>query len=392
MPVGITDLIVPATKQQIYDLALGIATTLGLPVTSWQPGDETRSQYWVEAEVLALTETIMSGYVASGFLDLAAADSTRYQWLVLLAQQVYGYEAVTATRATTDVRLSNGGGGYYVLAAGDLTFKNTTSGKTYHNTTGGILASGPGTTLDLTVEADESGSDSNAAIGEIDALVTTLLGVTCANAIAAVGSDAELPSSIVDNCRDKLATISHCAPPGAYDYIARQQQYTGLVTVTKSRTYGDSTTGDVTQYIAGPAGPVTPADVAAVLAALIEWATPLCITPSVASATAVVIPINYELWLYDSVGIETSEIETAIADAALQLFALRPIGGDIIGGAVTGSFYRSMLFGMVRALWPSHYIDMEVSAPALDVPIGPNEIPTLGTVTATAIHLEPSLI
>ena len=47
---------------------------------------------------------------------------------------------------------------------GDLVFKSTASGKTYTSTTGGTLARGPGTTLTVTVVADEPGSDSSALI------------------------------------------------------------------------------------------------------------------------------------------------------------------------------------------------------------------------------------
>ena len=111
-----------ATKQAIYDAALTLATTLGLPVTSWSAGDPTRSLYWVEAEELAANEAIAIGYVSSGFLDLAAADSTRYNWLVLNADQYYGYTAEVATYAGTPVTLTNTGGGLFAdIAAGDIT-------------------------------------------------------------------------------------------------------------------------------------------------------------------------------------------------------------------------------------------------------------------------------
>ena len=82
-----------------------------------------------------------------------------------------------------------------LLEAGDLTVKSTTNDKTYHNTDGGTLASGPGTTLDLTFEADEAGSESSAAAGEVDSMVTTLNLVTCASTTAATGTDAETAQS-----------------------------------------------------------------------------------------------------------------------------------------------------------------------------------------------------
>jgi len=387
MPHGLTDLITVQTADDIFDAGLEAADDVGLPVTTWETGDPTRSQYWLIAEQIAAYETIVSCLVAGAFLDLAAADATRYDWLVRLAEQQYSYTAGVATYASAAVVLTNGGGGYYDIKAGAVTLKSSTSGATYHNTTAGILTSGPGTTLSLTFEADEAGSASSAAPTEIDTLVTTMLGVTCSNALAAVGTDAEAAASIVANCQDKLATLSHCAPPGAYDYIAKQSAYTGISTITRTRTYGDSTTGVVTQYLATAAGGATAPEIAAVLAAHTRWTVGLCNTPSIATAVPLTIAITYELWVYDSTTLTAAEIEDAISDALILLFAARPIGGDSIGGAA-GKFYVSMVTGLVRALFPDDYIDLEVTLPAADVAVASNEVPTLGAITATNIHFE----
>lgn len=388
MTLALSDLITVETKQAIYERAIDIATDLGLPVTSWQPGDPTRSQYWLEAETLATFETIMSGYITSGFLDLAAADTARYNWLVVMAYQVYGYVADEATYATTTVTLTNGGGGLFEIEAGDLTLKSSTTDKTYTNTTGGTLASGPGTTLDITVVADEAGSDSTASATEIDTMVTTLLSVTCSNATAAIGTDAESAESIVEGCRDKLGSFSPNGPPDAYDYVARNSDLTGTTNVTRSRTFSDTTTGDVDVYLAGPSGAVAGADVTLVEAAIVTWSTPQCVTPAVASAVNEVIAITYELWLYDSVGLTQAEVEEQVEAALETLFLARPIGGDIIGAVGSGKFYVSMITGAIRAAFPTYFVDIDVTLPAADVAIAENDVPVLGAVTATDVHFE----
>jgi hypothetical protein len=396
MPVYTLDeLIAVNAAETIYDSSIAVADVLGLPVTSWLAGDPTRSQYWALATELEKFEDVVAGYVASGFLDLSVErcnddpdNAERYAWLVTLADQVYGYTADAATYASTTVTLTNGGGGLFVIAAGDLTFKSSITDKTYTNTTGGTLASGPGTTLDVTVIADEPGSASTAAAGQIDTLVTTLLNVTCTNAAAATGTDAETPASIAAGCRAKLGSLSPSGPADAYDYVATNAALTGTTEVTRSRTYDDSTTGDVTIYVAGPAGAVGAGVVTSVEEAIVEWATPLCITPTVTSAADNAQDVTYELWLYESVNMTTGEVEAAVEDALEALFVERPIGGDIKAAVGSGFLYHSMLRGAFRETFGAHFVDVAVTLPAADVAIAANEVPVLGTVTVTDIHFE----
>lgn len=385
----LVELVTVTTAEHIYDESISIAESLGLPVTTWHAGDETRSQYWCMAEHLTAFDAIIAGYTASSFLDLVAADPAYYHWLVLRAEQEYGYTADTATYASCTVRLTNGGGALYDgIEAGDITAKNTATDKTYHNTDGGTLASGPGTTLDLIFEADEAGSESSAAVGEIDALVTTMNLVTCANTTAATGTDAETAQSIVDGCRAKLAALSPDGPPGIYDYVACNVALTGAPAVTRSRTYGDSVTGDVVQYLAGPSGAVAPGDVTLVQAAIVVWALPLCITPTLASAANLIIPITYELWLYDSIGMTEAEVIAAVDVALAALFVARPIGGDIKAAVGTGKVFHAMIEGVFKSTFGAHFVDVAVTVPAGDTAVTASQVPVLGARTVTAIHFE----
>src|SRR5262249_39771218 len=159
-----------------------------------------------------------------------------------------------------------------------------------HNTTGGNLPAKVGVvngTLTITVIADEAGSGSSAGAGEIDTLVTTSLGVTCSNATAAVGTDEQDESVTRQQCPDKLGSLSPNGPVDAYRYVARNSALTGSTAITRVRAYPDSDTGDVLVYLAGPSGAISSADRALAETAIADWATPLCITPTVSSATNV---------------------------------------------------------------------------------------------------------
>ena len=147
----------------------------------------------------------------------------------------------------------------------------------------------------------------------------------------------------------------------------------------------DSATGDVAIYLAGPSGAVIEADRALVEAAILVSAAPLCITPTVTSATAVAVPITYELWLYSSVGATTAQIEAAIEAALGTMIAARPIGGDRVGA--TGGVYHSLIEATIKAVYPEQVFDVAVTTPTGNTVLALSEVPTLGTVTATAINL-----
>lgn len=379
-------LVFQETKATILAKGLSIASSLGLDVDAWGTGDPTRSYYHYLAEVLANLEGVVTNYIAAGFLDWAqekAEETGNTDWLVLLAKQVYNVDAVEATFAEGVVTLTNTAGGQYDIEPGDVTFKSSISGKTYHNTNGGTLAPGPATTLALDIVADEAGSESSAGAGEVDTLITTLLGVTCTNANAVVGLDSESAASIANRCRLKLGALSPNGPRDAYNYVAQNQELTGTTGITRTRSIGDSDVGEVTLYLAGPSGPVSGDDRDAAEAAIIQWATPLTITPIVLSSTGVSVPVTYTIWVYSGVGETADSIKSTVEAELERLFAVRPIGGDIIPPSLTGKVYTSLVESVIRAAFPAHTFRVDLAAPASDVALTAGQVATLGLVTGT---------
>lgn len=364
-PDTLSTLLIEEDQASILAAGLALAATLGVPTTSWQPGDPTRSLYMLEALILEQLEQVVVGFIQSGFLDYAQGE-----WLTVVAQQVFGVTVPPATFAETDVTLTNSGGGVYLIDPGDLTFKCSATGATYHNTTGGTL-SGPGT-LDVTVVADVAGSASSAGATEIDTLVTTLLGVTCSNAAAAIGQDVQSAAATIAQCRNKLGSLSPNGPAAAYSYVALNPTLTGINTITRVRVYPDSSQGIVQIYVAGASGAVSGGDVTAVYNAINEWATPLCITTEVSSAAPITINITASIWVYANVNQTNTQIEAAVQSALQSFFAARPIGGDIIPPAATGFVYNNMIASVIAGVFPGSTFDVAISGPVSDtsMPIG----------------------
>lgn len=376
----LASLLVQEDKATIYEGFLSIAQTLGLPVTSWQAGDPTRSLGYLEATLLETLENVAVGYIQSGFLDYATG-----VWLTVVAQQVFNVTVPPATYATTSVTLTNAGGGIYTINPGDLTFKASATGATYHNTSGGTLTGvgTPGATLTVTVTADIAGSASSASATQIDTLVTTLLGVTCTNPTAAVGIDQQAPSVTVQQCRNKLGSLSPNGPASAYSYVALNSALTGIQTPTRCRVYPDSTTGIVQVYVAGASGALSGSDVTAVQTAIQQWAAPLCITPIVATANNNVVNVTYTLWLYQSVNQTSAQVQAAVSAALATMFANRPIGGDIIPPATTGAIYQSLIQATIENTYPTKTFRVSLTSPSGDTAAANGDVPVLGTVTGT---------
>lgn len=367
--IDLNELLTTATEDEIFAKHMEVAEAVDLPTTTWQEGDPELALFAANAERIAVADQQVDGYGRAGFLDYATGD-----WLKLLAEQVYSYTPREATYATATVTFTNGGGGEYVLEAGDLTVKNSATGVTYHTTEGGTIP--PLGTLDLDVVCDVAGSDGSCDAGDIDEMVTTLMGVTCASTTDAVGIDGETDADIRAGCRASLGRLSTAGPWDGYASVALDNTLTGATTVTRCRVYDESTTGDVTVYVASATGESSGADVTLVQNAILLWATPLCITPAVYAATESEIAISYTAQVYLTCGYTESECEALIAAKLAELFAVIPIGGDS-GNKV----YQSAIAGAIYAAIPGFIHMVKMTTPATDTVLTSFQVAKLGTIT-----------
>src|SRR5690606_37990123 len=126
---------------------------------------------------------------------------------------------------------------------------------------------------------------------------------------AAVRVEKQAPETIRRRCRAARGRLSPNGPRDAYTDVALDHEITGTSNVTDARSFGDSEIGATTIYLRGPSGAVAEEDRALVEAAILRWATPLCITPTVLSCVAVPVAVTYQLWVYRSVNKTAEEIE-----------------------------------------------------------------------------------
>lgn len=387
MALTLQDMFTPSDRDTVLASLLQIAEDVGLPVEAdaWQPGGVYREILVVVAQKLADLTEVTSAIAAGGLLDFASGG-----WLTLLAKSAFGVDRILKTFGTTTESMTNNSVTTYVIAAGDLHFLNATTGKTYTNTTGGTLTSGGGT-LDVTIIADESGTDSNAVPGDIDSLVTPLLDVVVTNATALSATDDERDSDLKQRCRDKLAALSPNGAAAAYDYFAKsavRDSDGSNVGVTRVKT--TQTNGSVTVYVANASGPVSgtagdpTTDLGAVNLLIQSKCVPTGITATVVSAAQFSLLVEADIYLKHGSSLDSTTAKQLVLEQLQDYFETIPIGGYDIGSG--GRVFVAALTGQI---FQAHedIIDVVITTPSSDAVLNTNEVAVLTSLAASfTIH------
>jgi uncharacterized phage protein gp47/JayE len=363
-----------------------VATAVGLKTENWAEGGFSRTLVALFGQLYKTASDVVAIIAASGFLDTAERG-----WLTLLAYSVFRVSRIEATYASAvnGIKLTNGGGGLYTFAPGDIVVAHASTGKTYRNTTGGTLNPGVGQILRLDLAAEEPGIASNASVGEITQMVTTFTGVTCTNEVALTGIDEESDPALRQRCRDSLALLSPGGPWKAYDFIARSAvdddgDSLGVTRVLVAPAVGD---GNVDVYVAGASGAIGAPSVAIVQADFDAKVTPYGFTSTALDASNHSISAPCTVWIPASLGMSTGNAQTAVDDALREYVEAVAIGGTVISPASGKVLWRALL-GVVERSIPGMLQAQLVSE--ADIAIAGNEVPVWGGAPADVTVVQVS--
>lgn len=387
MALTLDQLTTPMTPDEVKASIYAVLATVGTNTTSWKPGAVARTIIAGVSIVLAAFSTLMALIAKSGFLELAEGE-----WLTLVARHVFGVEREEETFAAGPCTISNSGGGVFDFDPGDLIVRNSSTDKTYYNTASIHLGSGQ-TGLTIAVQAFEAGSASSSNPTDIDEVVTNAIGVTVTNATAIVGLDAELDPVLRLRCLEKRSSLSPNGPRDAYAFFARGAKRAdgSSIGVTRVRVTKSSSTGQVTVTVATATGGVTgdvddpDTDLGAIDEAIQLNVVPDAVTATVQSATALVIPVTYEVWIYSTASMTTQQVKDAIAAKLTSFMTTQPIAGNIIAPA-TGKVFLDAIRTAIGATRPEIF-HVAVTVPGGDTDVAATEVPVLGTVTCTAVNM-----
>lgn len=397
---SIDDLTTPLTLEEWRATFYGVLGTIGVDVTVWKPGAVLRTTITAVCLALAALSRLGASITRLGFVALSVGD-----WLEVSAYYNFGVSKLQSSFATGVVTVSNtGGAAYGPIAPGGFIVASAVSGKTYKNTTPFTIAplqSG----VSVAVQAVEAGAASTAGAGDISAVVSNLNGLTCTNAVALVGQDAEQDPALQLRSSEKLGALSPNGPRDAYAFVARSagRDASGLPVIITPSSPGTSIginrvnpvpdgVGGIDLYIATATGTVTgtaedlTSDLGIVDDLLQRNAAPLTCTLRTVSAVAVAIAVGYEIWLYQT-SLTDADIQAAITKSLAAFMPARPIGGDVI--AAIGAIWLSGVEAAIAAATASGGQPLgifRIDMTGTDTVLAPNQVPVLGNVTAVGIH------
>ena len=365
------------SKDEVLAVVLEVAQAVGLPITAWQSGSVGRELLEICSQIASNYSDVSTVIASGGLLDYATA-----AWLTLNAFEIYEVAREDATFGTCTERLTSTANVSYTLNPGDMRFYNTASGKTYTSTTGGTLAPGNITpqTLDLTIVADEAGSASNAAVGDITGIVTPLFGVTATNLETLVGNDEESDDALRIRARESMAKASPNGPSDAYNYFAKTAtRSTDGTAIGVTRTNLVEGNGTITVYVADASGPIDSQDLSDVDTAIQLNCVPTGFTAVTLNANPVNVPISATIYLQIGSTLTIDQLTTLITKQLTAYFGAAPIGGYQAGG---GFIFTSAIIGQMFEA-SSQIVRAVLTAPSADVALTADQVGVLGAITLT---------
>ena len=373
----------PLTVDELKAALYGSIAAQGVTTTGWKPGAVVRTIIAGVAIVLHGLSVLQSLIARAGFLELSEGI-----WLTLVAKYIYNTDRLLGTFGTGTITANNATGSIYILDPGDLIVSNSTTGATYRNTEA-VTIGGGALNVTIAVQADLFGSAGTAQPGQIDGLVTPLLGVTVTNAAAILGLDEEDDPSLRTAAQEQAASLSPFGPADAYRYFARRAKRAAdgtAIGVTRVKLTPDGF-GGIEMLVARAADAVSGAwnnpatDLGAVHATVERGAVPEGITLATASATTLVVNYEGELWVSESLALDDTQIKARVEARLLPLLAAMPIGGVVLAPD-PGKVYLQALETEVGAALPTGSLyNMVTTTPAADVDVDSGEAPVFGTAT-----------
>jgi len=236
--ITLADLVTVDTPADVPALELSIATQLGLPVTSWQPLDPSRTILQIEATLISNDSAAIAGIAQGGFISYAAimsAGTSIYNdgagflttWMDLCGTNFFNVQRIEPSAAAGPIPVQNTTAAAQTYTAGQLHFQHPTSGATYTNTAAGTVTGGGSvsspvqSTILAAADPAYVGPVGTLNVGQTAIMLTPFPGVTpVAQVTGLVGTPIETNAHYLVRCQAKLSALSPNGAPGAYVYVA----------------------------------------------------------------------------------------------------------------------------------------------------------------------------
>lgn len=364
MPLTLTQLLAPKTRDQIADDIVASLTTAGFPVTSWQSGSVPRTLVFAFAATLATLWGLVAQVAAAAFLDTATG-----AWLTLHAKARFDLTRIAATFARHSVTLANASGSPITITPGQLLLTTSSGVVRYRstNTTNTTVSSGGSAAV--TVRAETAGIAGNAAPGILVAPATAGLSFSYGS-LTTRARDEETDAELRTRCRARWATLAAGATRGWYLYhLLSSTLSDGVTSAGVTRVGWIAPTGDGTfeVIVAGADGPLSGTQLtAATNYVTAEARKAYTDTPTVTNATAVTVTPAGTIYV-EAAHNNASNRQRAV-DALAALGAGLSIGQTLDLAAIHHAIYAA-----------SGVRDIDLSTPSGDTTATARQVVTIDT-------------
>jgi len=378
--IAFSTLLAPVDSATARAACVTRLVSYGVPANNWRPGGVFSTLLTVFCWLFASCSSVVTALINGLFLGTSSGG-----WLTALAYYVYGVTRQAATYGTATYTLTNTAGGVYSMAPGQFVCQCGLNGNLFTNQSSFSLGAGTPaspTVVTITIVAQQLGSLGGAPAGAITTIVSTMVGVTGTNPVACLGLDEWSDAKVVAACYAALAARSQKGPSGAY--LAAIYGYSNVpgatnvvtgapVNVNRVQLYRDPDTGNITCYLASPAGAADPDDVAGVQVAITAVAQPMGVTSTSASCAPVSAGGIITVWS-TSAGLAAAK---GVYDLALieilSAFSQYPIGGRTKPPGTQAYLFASYVEALATRADPTIYaVDYDRG----DLPLSEGQVAT----------------
>ena len=382
MPLNLTELQTPVTKESVRSVIFDLLACLNFPVDSWQDESAARSFVETQAHLLAVQSQSVSTLALMAFLQTATGS-----FLDALVTSHFDLTRNAAVAAKFDVKMVNSGAATHNVTPGSVLLKASNGQIFQSNET--IAVSAHATT---TVEflAQIAGAAGNVTAQNLE-LVTPLAGVvaTYEGALITAGADLESDTKLRERALSKWGALRiEKVDLGLISLARESAPSVHGVSVDSDNPRGP---GTVDVYLASETGTVGGADLALVQtaldAALFGTGTD---EPAGLALAAPLQVVNLAATVYVR-GASAIDV-TARLSAAWDDFLLDvPLGGFDLSPGPQNVIQRAQIVAeLIRrgyADTASPIVSIDVTSPAADLAVGAHTKAVKGSVTFTVVAL-----
>jgi uncharacterized phage protein gp47/JayE len=382
MPLNLTDLQTPVTKESVRSVILDLLACLNFPVDSWQDESAARSFVETQAHLLAVQSQSVATLALMVFIPTATGT-----FLDALVQSHVDMTRNAAVGSAFNVDLVNSGGATHAVTPGSVLLKASNGAMFQSNESASVTANAT-TTVEFVAQI--AGALGNVGPQDLE-LVTPLAGVVASydGALITAGADEESDTKLRERAQAKWGALRvEKVDLGLVSLAREASPSVHGVSVDSENPRGP---GTVDVYLASETGTIGGADLALVQAALDAALFGTGTDEEAGLALAAPLQtVNLAATIYVR-GADPADVVSRLTAAWDDFLLDVPLGGFDLSPGPVNVIQRAQIVAALIALayadTISPIVSIDVTTPSADVAVGLHTKAVKGSVAFNVVAL-----